>query len=288
MFEPAQNVKRTKRFDKSTVICHRRRQSVSWNRVNVDMVGPYTVKTPTKTYSLRALTMIDPATCWFEVKDVSEPSSEACMCAFDDTWLMRYPRPQYIGYDNGNEYKNVFKEMCLNYGIKGKTSTTYNPQSNGIIERVHQVLGDSLRTFELEEQELNKDDPWSPFLSAVVFAIRSTYHTTLEATPAQLVYGRNMILPVKFTTNWVRIREKRQQEINKNNDRKNCRRKHHTYSVGDKILLTKPGINKKMASPRTGPHVIKHVYDNGTIPIKRGAISERINIRRVTPFFEDS
>jgi hypothetical protein len=88
-------------------------------------------------------------------------------------------RRQYIGYDNDNEYKKVFKEMCLNYGIKDKTSTTFNPQqSNGIIEHVHQVLvGNSLYNFELEEQELNLNNPWSPFLSAVAYAICSTYHT---------------------------------------------------------------------------------------------------------------
>ena len=33
-----------------------------WNRVNVDMIGPLTVKTPTQMVELRALTMIDPAT----------------------------------------------------------------------------------------------------------------------------------------------------------------------------------------------------------------------------------
>ena len=121
-----------------------------WNRVNVDMIGPYTVQTPTKTYYLRALTMIDPATGWFEVKDISNPAANDCMQAFDDVWLSRYPRPQYLGYDNGNEYKNVFEEMHKNYSMHKKRSTEYNPQSNGIVERVHQVLGDMLRTFELE------------------------------------------------------------------------------------------------------------------------------------------
>ena len=176
--------------------------AVPWKRVNVDLVGPYTVKTPTGEFSLRAMTMIDPTTGWFEVKDISSATADTCMSAFDDTWLARYPRPQIIGYDNGNEFKNVFSEMCLNYGIKGKPSTTYNPQSNGIIERVHQVLGDSLCTFELEKQELDSNDPWSPFLSSVAYAIRSTYHTTLEATPAQVVYVCDMLLPIKFRTDW--------------------------------------------------------------------------------------
>ena len=71
-------------------------RSIPWNRVNVNMIGPYTIKTPKKTHSLRAITMIDPATGWFEVKDIASPSSDACMQAFNDVWLARYPCPQYI------------------------------------------------------------------------------------------------------------------------------------------------------------------------------------------------
>ena len=33
-----------------------------WSRVNVDLIGEYTVRTPTKVHKLRAMTMIDPAT----------------------------------------------------------------------------------------------------------------------------------------------------------------------------------------------------------------------------------
>ena len=125
----------------------------------------------------------------------------------DDTWLARYPRPEFIGYDGGSEYKSVFNEMRMNYGMKKAQTTAYNPQSNGIIERVHLVLNNSLKTFELEEQELDEDNPWGPFLSAAAYAICSTVHTTLDATPAQLVFGRDMILPLKFKTDWARIKE---------------------------------------------------------------------------------
>jgi hypothetical protein len=89
------------------------------------------------------------------------------------TWLTRYPRPQYIGYDNGSEFKAQFKQMCDNYGIKEKPSTNYNLQSNGIIERVHQAIGNALQTFELENKELNTNDPWEHFLSAAAWAIRT-------------------------------------------------------------------------------------------------------------------
>jgi transposase InsO family protein len=133
--------------------------------------------------------MIDPVTGWFEVIAIPHKNAHTVMEAFNNTLLTRYPRPQYIGYDNGSEFKAQFKQMCGNYGMKEKPSSSYNPQSNGIVERVHQVLGNALRTYELEHKELDTNDPWGPFLSAAAWAIRSTVHTTVDATPGQLVFG---------------------------------------------------------------------------------------------------
>jgi hypothetical protein len=42
---------------------------IAWNRLDVDLIGPLTVKTPSGITELVALTMIDPSTGWFEVKD---------------------------------------------------------------------------------------------------------------------------------------------------------------------------------------------------------------------------
>ena len=55
------------------------------------MIGPFTVKTPARKLELRAFTMIDPATGWFEVKDIPEPTADACQTVFDDVWIARYP-----------------------------------------------------------------------------------------------------------------------------------------------------------------------------------------------------
>ena len=83
--------------------------------------------------------------------------------------------------------------MCDNYGIKEKPSSSYNPQlTTGIVEQGHQVLDNALLTFELENKELDTNDPWGHFLNAAAWAICSTVHTTLDATPGQLVFGRDM------------------------------------------------------------------------------------------------
>jgi transposase InsO family protein len=257
-----------------------------WKRVDLDMIGPYEVKAANGNFTLRALTMIDPATGWFEVKDVPDYTANSTQAAFDEVWLSRYPRPEIIGYDGGSEFKNVFDEMRRNYGMKKRVSTAYNPQANGIVERVHLVLGDALRTFELHEREMDVNDPWSSFLASAAFAIRSTYHTTLKATPGQLVFGRDMLLPIKFKANWAEIKARRQEEMRRNNERENKGRRAHDYKVGDQILLTDSRKKSKLLPPREGPYQVERVYTNGTLLIRRGAVSERVNIRRVTPYFE--
>ena len=259
-------------------------ECVPWEQVHVDLIGPYEIRTPTQKHVLRAFTAIDPATGWFEVTGIPDKSAETIMDAFNNTWLTRYPRPKIVKYDNGSEFKALFKEMCDNYGLTSKPTTTYNPQSNGVIERVHLVLGDSLRTFELEKQELPKHDPFGSFLSAAAWAIRSTYHTTLEATPGQLVFGRDMLLPIKFQADWARIRKKKQETTERNNAAENIKRHNHEYKPGDKVLLEKPGIVPKMSTPRTGPYDVLQVYTNGTVKIRRGPVQEKVSIRRLTPY----
>jgi hypothetical protein len=146
--------------------------------------------------------MIDPSTVWFEVKYVKDKSAKESMNTFDDIWLSRYPRPEYRGFDNGGEYKNVIEELVHNYGINKTNSTPFNTQSNGIIERFHLTINDPLRTAEIGGREMDEKDPWGPFLSSAAYEIRSSFHTTLKATPGQLVFGRDMVLPIKFMADW--------------------------------------------------------------------------------------
>ena len=58
------------------------------------------------------------------------------------------------------------------YGIKCKPITVRNPQANAIMERVHQVIiGNMIRTYELEDNYLDENDPWGGILSATAFAV---------------------------------------------------------------------------------------------------------------------
>jgi hypothetical protein len=72
-----------------------------------------------------------------------------------------------------------------------------------------------------------------------------------------------------------------------NNRRENASIINHDYKVGDKVLLKKPGkYLRKLESPRTGSHTVTAIYTNGTLHIQKGNVNERVNIRRLFPYFE--
>jgi hypothetical protein len=175
--------------------------------------------------------------------------------------------------------------MLKEYGVKKKPITTRNPQANAIVEQVHQTIGNIIRTFELQDNYLDEDDPWKGILSATAFAIRATYHTTLQKSPGQLVFGRDMIFNVQHTANWEYIRARKQRLIQKNNKHKNKTRIPHTYQVNDKVMLRK-GTEYKYESPYSGPHTILQVNTNGTVRLRVGSVTDTINIRRIEPYKE--
>jgi hypothetical protein len=57
---------------------------------------------------------------------------------------------------------------------------------------VHQTIENIIRAFSKENKDA--ENPWDSILARMMFAIRATYHTTLQATPMQLVFGRDSIL----------------------------------------------------------------------------------------------
>jgi hypothetical protein len=89
---------------------------------------PFKIRTPAKANSLLALTMIDPATGWFEIVKATNKSATSIQDLFHNTWLTHYPRPQFIVFENVGKFKREFKQMCVedNYGIKAKPTTTHN------------------------------------------------------------------------------------------------------------------------------------------------------------------
>jgi hypothetical protein len=70
----------------------------------------------------------DPATGWFEIVEATNKSATSIQDLLHNIWLAHYPRPQFIVFDNGikRKLKRELKQMCDNYGIKAKPTTSHN------------------------------------------------------------------------------------------------------------------------------------------------------------------
>ena len=115
--------------------------------------------------------------------------------------------------------------------------TTRNPQTNTILERAHQTLGNIIRTFTFED--IDEEDPWSGIPAAAMLSICATVSTTTTYTPMQMVFGRDAILNIQHTVDWKMVKKRQQDLIHKNNERENSQRIKYIYTPGEK------GVNCK-------------------------------------------
>ena len=204
----------------------------------------------------------------------------------ETTWLVRYPRQLEITYDQGgellgHEFKNILIEN--EYGIKNNPDSPGNPQENTTIERIHQVLGNLVLKYNIQEMYVYDADPFMGILAAAYFAIRSMYHRTKVKIPVQLVFGRDMILPINHVADRRYIRQRKQTQINKYLDRENTTRIDYDYRAGDKVL-TKMRSAYKYKTLFRGPYEIVWTWKNGTSNLLIGTVTHIINIRNIKPY----
>jgi hypothetical protein len=163
-----------------------------------------------------------------------------------------------------------------------------NPRANGIIERVHQVLGQMLCTAESEMANSVTPDDVNVFLDIVAWAIHSTYHTVLKASPGAAVFRQDMLIDIPFVADWRKIGEWRRPLTDHGNPQENAKQINYDYKVRDKVLVINKGILRKAESAYgQEPWTIISVHTNGNIRIQRRTKMERLSIRRVEPFTDD-
>lgn len=207
---------------------------------------------------------------------------------FEECWLNRYPRPNKCIHNNGGEFIGwEFQNKLAQCGIADKPTTSRNPQSNAVCERLHQTVANVLRTTIVDSPPANLDQA----NAAIDFALSTTMHVTrcavsraLGISPGALVFRRDMFLDLPIMVDLVKIQQRRQLMIDENLMRQNKKRRDFNYAVGQEILIK--AVNPSKLEPRAhGPYRIERVYTNGTIDVlRRENVIERINIRRVIPF----
>eukprot|EP00804_Cyclotella_cryptica_P009941 CCRYP_017365-RA/>CCRYP_017365-RA protein AED:0.50 eAED:0.45 QI:0/0/0/0.5/0/0/2/0/117 len=109
----------------------------------------------------------------------------------------------------------------------------------------------------------------------------------LKLSPCAAIFGRDMLFDVSLIADRSKIGEYRQKQTDKNTRQENYTHIDWDYQPNNKVLLGKNRILGKTDSRyESDPWSIMSAHINGTVRVQQRTKSERLNIRRVTPYFD--
>ena len=235
----------------------------------------------------QVLVMIDNFTKYADAAPCMTASAEETCDHLINVWIARHGCPITFQSDNGKAFVgDLTKELMKRSQVAQAHSTTYHPQTNGLVERQNRTLVSMLRVYCSRYM-----DDWDKHLPQVMGAYNSTEHSTTGISPHMMLTGHEKALPLTFfyreyegkTTapqTYVRDVIRRQQDLNdlcrRNTQQAQIRQKRRfdkrtadakAYSVGDYVWLFQEVVpskgTKKLLKKWRGPFQITEVHQGG-------------------------
>ncbi len=120
-------------------------------------------------------------------------------------WFSGYPHCECVNDNNGSKFKLQFEALCESFGIKHKPTSVKNLQANATLEQVQQVITRMLWAAELDIADTVVTCDIHVFLRDAAWAICSTYHSALKASPGEAVFGQDMMFDIPFLYDWKKL-----------------------------------------------------------------------------------
>lgn len=164
-----------------------------FQKVALDIVGPLPKTHAGNQY---ILTFQDHFSKYPEAFPLSDQKATTIAKVFVEEIICRHGTPEKLLTDQGTNFTSeLFQEICKLLDIEKLQTTSYHPETNGIVERSHQTIMAGLSQF-IDEDQRN----WDVWLPYVMMVYRATPHSTTKYSPYYLLHGREMRLP----TDWIR------------------------------------------------------------------------------------
>nr|GEW86830.1 putative reverse transcriptase domain-containing protein [Tanacetum cinerariifolium] len=113
--------------------------------------------------------------------------------------VTRHGVPVSIISDRDGKFTSLFWQALHKVlGTRLDMSTAYHPKTDGQSERTIQTLEDMLRAY-----VINFGKSLDRHLPLVEFSYNNRYHTSIKATPFEVLYDRKCRLPVR----WAKVRD---------------------------------------------------------------------------------
>ena len=159
--------------------------------VGVDILGPFPIA-PGQVKFLAVA--VDYFTKWIEAEPLARITANNLIKFFKKSILSRFDIPEVMVSDNGTQFTDKkFRELMKDLGIKHHFTSVEHPQTNGQAEATNKVLLRGLKR-RLDSAKGN----WVDELPQVLWAYRTTPHSSTKESPFRLTYGTEAVIPVEI------------------------------------------------------------------------------------------
>ncbi|CAJ2634768.1 unnamed protein product [Trifolium pratense] len=200
---------------------------------------------------------------WVEAEPLSDITSFRILRFFKRDVLCRFGIPQAVVTDNGTQFTDKgFQDFLAALGTKQHFTSVEHPQTNGQAEAANRVILRGLR----RRLDQNKKK-WVEELESVLWAYRTTPHSTTGETPFRMVYGTEAVIPVEVGEPSRRTEQPLEEEMNDEALREEL-------DLVEEILtgasLWEATLKQKIAA-RHDVKVIKREFEVGSLVLRRNA-----------------
>jgi hypothetical protein len=157
-------------------------------RIAIDILGPLPITSRGNKY---ALVVTDYFSKWPEVFAIPNQEASTVADILVESIVSRFGVPQELHTDQGRNFESaLIAGICKRLGIHKTRTTPYRPQSDGQTERFNRTLTDALSKI------CSKQEEWDLFVPLVCMYYRAINHSSTGVSPALLMLGRQIRLPI--------------------------------------------------------------------------------------------
>ena len=269
--------------------------SKRFSHIHIDLVGPLNPACEGKNI---LLTVIDRWTGWPDAFPMTmhgdAANAKACAKVLIRRWIAMWGVPDVITSDRGPQFvSDLWIEMCQLMGIARNATTSYYPQHNGKIERMHRCLKNSLRARLLGRPNWLTELPW------VMLGLRAAANLETGVSPSLLVTGQQPALPGQLVVERSNIdnassfgRELSSAMANQRfvenpwHDKKSRARVPDDLWTAKRVLVRADKVQPSLAPKYTGPYRVLRRWSK-CFRLQLDNKSDSVSIDRLRPFYED-